>query len=98
MHVISFKMLREFILIGVNAKVAIQDWYKRVIKAEWNNFNDIRQTFNSVYQIGKHRFVFNVKGNNYRIVAIVHFKINRVYIRWIGSHKEYSRLKDLKSL
>ena len=98
MHIISFRKLREFFEEDPNSKVALQDWYKRVSKAEWDNFSDMKKTFNSVDSVGNSRFVFNVKGNHYRIVALLLFQIKRVYIRWVGTHKDYNKIKNIDKI
>jgi mRNA interferase HigB len=98
MHIISFRKLREFFEKDPNSKVALQDWHKRAGKADWDNFSDIKKTFNSVDSIGNSRFVFNVKGNHYRIVALLLFQIKRVYIRWVGTHKDYIKIKDIDKI
>lgn len=97
-HVISFKKLREYFLKETNAKVALQDWYKKTNKAEWDSFSDLKNTFNSADSVGNGRFVFNVKGNHYRIVAVVRFKFKKVLIRWVGNHKDYSKIKNIDKL
>jgi mRNA interferase HigB len=98
MHIISFRKLREFFEEDPNSKVALQDWYKRAGKADWDNFSDIKKTFNSVDSVGNSRFVFSVKGNHYRIVALLLFSAKRVYIRWIGIHKDYEKLKNIDKI
>lgn len=98
MHTISFKKLKDFFVKDENARVGLQDWFKRCKKADWQNFSDIKKTFNSVDSVGNDRYVFNVKGNHYRIVAIVRFSLKRVFIRWVGSHKEYDKLKNIDKL
>jgi len=98
MHVISFRKLREYFEKETNARVALQDWFKKTTKADWNNFSEIRNTFNSADNVGNNRYVFNVKGNHYRIVAIVNFKIKRVFIRWVGNYKNYNRIKNIDKL
>jgi len=98
MHIISFKKLRNYFEKETNAKVALQDWYKRAHKAEWENFSDLKNTFNSTDNVGNNRYVFNIKGNHYRIVAIIYFNINRVYIRWIGNHNDYNNIKNINKL
>ncbi|MFO7658269.1 MAG: type II toxin-antitoxin system HigB family toxin [Bacteroidales bacterium] len=98
MHIISFRKLREFFEEDSNSRVALQDWYKRTKKAEWENFSDVKKTFNSVDSVGNSRYVFNIKGIHYRIIAIILFTLKRVYIRWIGNHKDYSKLKDIENL
>jgi mRNA interferase HigB len=98
MHIISFRKLREFFEEDPNSKVALQDWYKRASKANWDNFSDVKKTFNSVDSVGNTRFVFNVKGNHYRIAAQILFTINTVYIRWIGNHKDYDNIKNIDQI
>lgn len=98
MHIISFKKLREFFESDPNSRVALQDWYKRTSKASWDNFSDVKKTFNSVDSVGNARFVFNIKGNHYRIVAQVLFNIKRVYIRWVGSHKDFDNINNIDEI
>jgi mRNA interferase HigB len=98
MHIISFRKLREFFEKDPNSKVALQDWHKRASKADWDSFSDIKKTFNSVDSVGNSRFVFNVKGNHYRIVALLLFQIKRVYIRWVGTHKDYDKIKNIDKI
>jgi len=98
MHIISFRKLREFFEKDPNSKVALQDWHKMVSKANWENFSDIKKTFNSVDSVGNSRFVFNVKGNHYRIVALLLFQIKRVYIRWVGTHKDYDKIRNINKI
>ncbi len=96
MHIISFSKLREFFDKDPDARVALQDWFKRAKKSEWDNFSEMKQTFNSVDSVGNSRFVFNIKGNHYRIVAKVLFTIKRVYIRWVGKHSDYDKIKNIE--
>ena len=98
MRVISFSMIRDFIAKHPDADVALRDWYKRTSKANWSNLADIKQTFNTVDYVGNDRYVFDIKGNNYRIVAIVLFINKKVYMRFIGTHKEYEKIKDIKNI
>lgn len=98
MHIISFKKLKDYFEADSQARVAMQDWYKRTKRAEWENFADLKDTFNSADNIGNSRFVFNVKGNHYRIIAVVRFTYRRIFIRWVGNHKEYDRLKNIDKI
>jgi mRNA interferase HigB len=98
MHLISFKKLREFFEKDPNAKVALQDWHKKTSKADWDDFSDIKKTFNSVDSVSNSRYVFNVKGNHYRIIALVLFQIKRIYIRWVGTHKDYNKIKNIDKI
>jgi len=98
MRVISFLMIRDFIAKHADADVALRDWYKRTTKANWTNFADIKQTFNTVDYVGNDRYVFDIKGNNYRIVAIVIFVNKKIFMRFIGTHEEYEKIRDIKNI
>lgn len=98
MKIISFKQLREFYEKEPKSEIAIKEWYKKAEKANWNNFSDIKKTFNSTDSVGDMRYVFNIKGNEYRIVAKVFFTIKSIYIRFVGTHKEYDRIKDISKV
>ena len=74
------------------ATVSLNDWYEKVKAAQWSNFNDVRLTFNSADSTDNDRYVFNIVENNFRIVAMVHFTIQTLYIRAILTHKEYDLL------
>ena len=58
----------------------------------------IKQTFNTVDYVGNDRYVFDIKGNTYRIVAIVLFINKKVYMRFVGTHEEYNKIKDIKNI
>jgi len=98
MHIISHRKLKEYFEKNPQSRVALQDWYKRASRADWNNFADVRRTINSVDAVGRSRFVFNIKGNHYRMVTIIFFRDNKVFIKWIGNHNEYSRIKDIRKI
>ena len=98
MRVISFAIIRDFIARHADADVAMRDWYKRVSKADWSTFADIKATFNSVDYVGNDRYVFDIKGNTYRIVAIVIFVHKKVYMRFVGTHAEYERIRDIQNI
>lgn len=75
----------------------MEDWFHKVRNAEWTCFADIRQMFRSADTIGYQRFVFNIKGNHHRLIAVVKFTIKTVFIRFIGTHAEYDRI-DAKNV
>jgi mRNA interferase HigB len=98
MHIISFRKLRDYFEKESNAKVGLQDWNKKASKSNWTNFADLKNTFNSADNVGNERIVFNIKGNHYRIVAIVLYKSQIIFIRWVGNHKDYDHLKNIDKL
>ncbi|WP_281168493.1 type II toxin-antitoxin system HigB family toxin [Spirosoma spitsbergense] len=67
-------------------------WMRVVEAADWSSVADIRQDFNSVDYVKNDRYVFNIKGNQYRLVAMIHFRVRSLYIRFIGTHSAYDRI------
>ncbi len=92
MRIITPSTLYHFAQKHNDADVALREWVKKVNKAQWQCFADIKATFNSVDSIGNSRFIFNIKGNNYRIVAKVLFIPQMVYIRFVGTHSDYDKI------
>jgi len=67
-------------------------WYNEVKKSDWANFSELKLSFNSADAVGNDRYVFNIKGNKYRIIALIIFKVRTVFILFIGTHKEYDKI------
>ena len=87
--------MRDFIDNHPQSMDSLNNWYRAVVSADWRNYHDIKRLFsNSVDAIGNDRFVFNVGGNNYRIIAMIFFDVRTVYIRFVGWHSEYDKLPD----
>lgn len=91
MRIVSHKAIKEFTKKHSTSIVALKDWYIKTKMSEWNNLNDIKEAFNSVDYIANDRYIFNIKGNDYRLVAIVIFASKKVYIRFIGTHAQYEK-------
>lgn len=98
MRIIEKKTLVAFYREHQDAEVALKEWYAKAEDADWNNFAQVKQTFNSADSVGNNRVVFNIKGNRYRLVTLVLSRIKMVYIRFIGTHKEYDEIKDIKNI
>jgi len=92
MVVISKSILRDFGEDHPLAIEALNDWYHLVKEADWATPGDVRLMFNSVDYVGNHRFVFNIRGNRYRIVAMIFFNKRTLFIRFIGTHAEYDKI------
>ena len=98
MRVIAKKSLAQFYTEHADSKSALEDWYRKTSDSEWRNFADIKNDFNSADSVGNQRFVFNIKGNHYRIVALILFSVQQVYIRFVGTHAEYDKINDIKNI
>ena len=92
MRIFTEQALKEYVDNNPDSKVALQEWITIVKRSKWTCFADVRRTFNSADAVGNQRYVFNIKGNCYRIVAVIKFTIKFVYIRFIGTHSEYDRI------
>lgn len=92
MRIFTEQALKEYITANPESKTALQEWVVRVKESQWTCFADVKRTFNSVDNVGNQHYVFNVKGNNYRLVVVIKFTIQFVYIRFIGTHKEYEKI------
>ena len=75
-----------------NVQDELVRWMRITEAADWSSLADIRRDFNSVDYVKNDRYVFNVKGNQYRIVAMIHFNVRSLYIRFIGTHSEYGKI------
>ena len=98
MRVIAKSALVEYYEKHSGAKDALLEWYDITKKAEWKSFADIKNDFNTVSSVGNQRYVFNIKGNDYRLIVVIHFTPQRVYIRFIGTHAEYDKITDIQNL
>lgn len=92
MRIFTEQTIKQFTQEHPDSLVALQVWVSVVKNSQWHSFADIKRDFNSVDAIGNQRYVFNIKGNNYRIVAVVKFTIGFVYIRFVGTHAEYDKI------
>ena len=97
MRVSSRKKIVEYYRDHAMNKTALEVWYKKVSKSSWENLNDLKQDYLRADYVGNNRVVFNIKGNDYRLVAIIIYISQKVYIRWIGTHAEYDKT-DVKNI
>ena len=92
MRVIAHRAIVEFGKQHANAKPSLDSWYKTTKSAKWKDFQDMKKTFNSVDYSGNQRYVFNIKGDDYRLVGKILFTQQIIYIRFIGTHKDYDKI------
>jgi len=98
MRVFIYKTLVDYYTRHPESKAALEEWFIKTKKSKWNNFAEVKETFSGVDSVGNRRYVFNIKGNAYRLVAIVLFVPKYVYIRFIGTHAEYSKINDCSTI
>ena len=95
MVVIAYKIVRDFASKYPGSRSALEKWFLETEKANWKLFADVKATFSATGYVGNERFIFDIGGNNYRLIASIHFNIRTVYIKFIGTHKEYDRIDPL---
>lgn len=95
-NLIKKQTIRNYVLKNAISKTSFEDWLSKIKVADWEKPGDIKSTFNSADLLGKnsHRVVFDVGGNNYRMICKYAFGENEVhlFIFWIGTHAQYDAL------
>ena len=91
-------ILEDFALRHAITKNAIIHWIEKIELLTVNSHNELKQFFPAVDYVGGGRYVFNLKGNGYRIVAIVIFCEDSMMIRWVGTHAEYDKIEDCSNI
>ena len=94
MRIVSHKRLVDFYESEGHAdsKTALERWYDIAANAEWRNLSDIKVDFPQTDFVGNQHYVFNIKGNRYRLVVVVQFTIGHLFIRFVGTHSEYDKI------
>jgi mRNA interferase HigB len=93
MRVFSKSTLVDFYKKHNDCKDQLLTWYKVASKANWTNFNDVKRYFNSVDCIKDSLLIFNIKGNSYRLVVNFNFKAQWAFVKFIGTHADYDKMK-----
>lgn len=103
MRIIARRTLREFIESRAGykdqaaLKAALEAWFDEVCKAKWRSTAEVKRLYATASVVTADRIVFNIKGNDYRLVTAVDFEKGIVWIKWIGTHREYDRI-DVKEV
>lgn len=73
------------------AKTPLLAWYHEFLKQEFHNFNELKAVYGNASIVAGNRVIFNIKGNDYRLIVSVNFKQLAAYIIWFGTHKAYDK-------
>ncbi len=76
----------------LDAKIPLDTWYHAVKRANWKSWADIKDQYRSASVLKNRRVVFNISGNKYRLVVLINYDAGIVYIRFVGTHKEYNKV------
>jgi len=91
-RVIALATLRLFWIRHPNAEQPLRAWLDEARQARWKSPQDVKSRYASASFIGRNRVVFNIKGNDYRLVVAVAYRFQAVYIKFVGSHADYDRI------
>jgi mRNA interferase HigB len=89
-HIITQKRIWDAKKKHIEAANALDGWYRVIKKNRFNNFAELKRCFNSVDKVGD-EYVFDLGGNKLRLIAIIHFQRQKIYIKHILTHKEYDK-------
>ncbi len=89
MHLVSLAPLLKFASKHPDAKQSVLAWCDEVRKARWEQPADIKAQYSSASILKSRRVVFNLKGNEYRLIVAVAYKVGFVYVKFIGTHVDY---------
>lgn len=92
MRIIALKTLREYWEKEPDSKEALSAWHQEALAASWNGPADIKEKYRSASILKGSRVVFNICGNKYRLVVKINYKFKIIYIRFVGTHKEYDSI------
>lgn len=93
MRIIAFRTLKEFWENPkyADAEVSLRSWYHEAKNSVWKNSNELKQQYKNASIIGDSKVVFNIKGNKFRLVVSIDYDFQVIYIRFIGTHKQYDQ-------
>jgi len=98
MRIIAFRTLREFFEKPEysDSEVSLRAWYHDAKTSEWKNSNELKKQYKNASIVGDGRVVFNIKGNDYRLVVAIDYEFQVIFIRFIGTHKQYDKIDTKK--
>ena len=86
------EILVDFYSMHKETKNQLEAWYYEVKNSNWNNPIEVKEKYGTASIIGVNKVVFNIKGNRYRLVTKINYQMKTVYIKFIGTHKDYDKI------
>ena len=90
MRIVSRRRLREFWVAHADAEDALKTWFATARRARWQNLIEVRRTYSTAEAVGRYT-VFNVKGNTYRLIAKIEYRLQIIYVKLVLTHAEYDK-------
>ena len=92
MRIVAKRTLLDFIARHAHAEQALLAWYAEASKANWKTPQNIKDQYASASFVGRNRVVFNIKGNDFRLIVAVAYQIGVVYVKFVGTRAEYDKV------
>ena len=92
MRLIALSTLKSFWLRHPDSEQALKAWHEEAVLASWTQPADIKALYRSASILKNRRVVFNIKGNDYRLIVAVAYRLQIVYVKFIGTHEEYDQI------
>lgn len=92
LRIIAKRPLRAYWEQKPDCEQTLRSWYKEASKAEWESPNDVKEQYAAASILKNGRIVFNICGNKYRLIVEVNYKRKWLFVRFIGTHKEYDKI------
>lgn len=98
MRIIAFRTLREFWENPefADSEISLRAWYHDAKSSDWKNANELKHRYKNASIVGDGRVVFNIKGNMYRLIVSIDYEFQVIFIRFIGTHKQYDKIDAKK--
>lgn len=97
MRIIAISTLRNYWIGNSNSEQSLKAWIQEVEKSNWKNSAELKQKFRNASIINSKRVVFNIKGNDFRLVVDIEYRLKIIFIVWVGTHSEYDKI-DVKTV
>lgn len=98
MRIFVKSTLKEFWEEYPDSEENLRIWFHDISKAQYDIPNEVISDYPTADVVGNNRIVFNICGNKYRLIVLFRYKMKAVFVRFIGTHKEYDNIKDIKNL
>jgi mRNA interferase HigB len=92
MRVIAISTLRAFWAKHPDAQIPLQAWYALTSRAQWKSPSDIKVAYRNASFTANNRVVFNIKGNDYRLVVLVRYDKGLLFVKFVGTHAQYDKI------
>lgn len=96
MRIIALSTLKNFWEKHADAQLPLRSWYALASRAQWKTPADIKEAYRNASFTGNNRVIFNIKGNEYRLVVLVRYDKGLMYIRFVGTHLQYDKIDVTK--